>query len=985
MFGNLKFYSEYSLEYGSFKIIDFFKLCKKKKYDFACLTDVFNLSGSLEFIELAKKNKIKPIIGCEVFIENKISSIIFSGKVTLIAKNELGFKKICKIISYKKRKIKFHDIIDNNLIILSGGYNGLYTNILKNRNSINIITKIIKKNLNNNFYIEIQRFNKNSYRESLKLIKISRKFNIPLVATHPIRFLKKSDFKLFKYKYCIIKKEYLVKKKLKIYKNNYFLSKKKFINKFNDILSSIKNSENIANQCFFEFDKKRKRLFINDKKNFSKYVLSEFKKKKFTNSIYKKRIYYEIKIIKKMGFIEYFLIVSDFIKWAKKKDIQIGPGRGSSASSLVSFVLGITSVDPLKYNLFFERFLNKKKNSLPDFDIDVCKKNRYKLIDYIKKKYGNKKVFNIVTFGKFSFKNSIKDSGRILGYNFSYLNKISNSIYFEKKYNNLSDIINKNLFLKKYYIKDKKFKKILKISLKLDGFIRNIGVHAGGIIITNKIFYNFFPIYYLKKEKKFICQFNKNNIENLGFIKFDILGLNTLTILKDMTKRININFTYETLDLKNKITFDLIKKGNTTGVFQLENYNLKKYLRIIKPYDFKEIVNIISLYRPGPICMINEYCENKISFNFNKKTKEILKSTRGFLIFQEQLLELMTKNFGLNLNEADIFRTYLSKNNKKKIKIIKKRILNIKNKRKIKKLILIFNYLKKFSGYSFNKAHAVSYSFLTYSMAWFKAHYKSVFYLSNFNFCYNNRKKLKKLYSDSIINKIFFKNPDINISDKYFIFFENYIISGLLFIKGIGKKAINSITSVRSKKKFISFMDFYFRVDKSIVNKRIIKNLIISGCFDSICKNRSKLLFELEFFNKNNFYYSNIFNNQLTVVKKKIKYKLNNINVYKNEKLLLGYFFSNIFKKYNKKILILRKNLNKQIKSFYGMYFKKQKINNFYIIKLENEFSKKRYFFAKSKKITKVRDYDIIILFYDYKIIKKKFKCHIKKIIKLNE
>ncbi|MGX7589437.1 DNA polymerase III subunit alpha [Candidatus Vidania fulgoroideorum] len=957
MIGNLKFYSEFSLEYGSIKIKELLKYCKKNNYSYLCITDRFNISGSYQFFKNLSNNNVKPLLGCELYVKINFNKIKTLGNITVIAKNLKGYKEICKIISTKevqlKKIINIKKVLKfKNIYILSGGYGGIYTNL--NKKFCFLLTKILKK-INKNFFIEIQRFNKKSFIESKFLISVSKKTKVNLVATHPIRYLRKNDYFSHFYKYCILKKIFLNNKKR--YKNNFFISSKKIINNFKDITISLKNSFLISKKCSFDFNKKNNNFFLKKKykKNFFlllkkklKKIIYNFKKKK--KKIYKKRLLYEYKIIKEKKFIDYFIIVSDFVKWAKINDIQVGPGRGSCSSSLVSYLLRITEVDPIKNDLIFERFLNKKKNSLPDFDIDFCKKKRKYVIDYIKKKYSIKKVANLVTFGRFSLKNSIKDSGRILGYNFSYLNKLSNKINFKKKYKSFKEILF-DLDIKKKYKNDKKFIKILKISLKIDGYLRNIGVHSGGIIITNKYYYNYFPVYYLKKEKTIVSQFNKYDIEDMGFLKFDILGLNTLTILKNILNDLKIKFSFLKLNLKDNKTFNLIKKGNTTGVFQLESKSLKYYLKIIKPNNFFEVVNIISLYRPGPMYLIKDYCRNKYK-------KNNLKETRGIIIFQEQLIKIIEKNFNINTNEADIFRTALSKGNNKEILKIKKKIKNKykKNKIVLKNKLKIFKYVKKFSGYCFNKAHAVSYSILTFSMAFLKANFKESFFISNFNFSFNNKKKLKNLYIDCIKNNIFFYPPDINYSKKYFykycIFNKTKIISGFLFIKGIGINAIKEIIKKRKKGYFMSFSNFLYRVKKNIINSRIIKNLIYSGCFDNFNK-RSELIIQLKDYFSNNI-------NQIKINEKKKKIK---INIFIKEKKNIYFYFSDF-----KRNLKIKKN-RKEKNIFIGI-LKKIKTGK----KVENNYFK-IIFLNNNEKIK-----NKIIFFSFIKILSYKSKIFLKKI-----
>ncbi|MGX7577276.1 DNA polymerase III subunit alpha [Candidatus Vidania fulgoroideorum] len=953
----IKIYSEFSLQNGSVKIKKIKKICIKKKYKYCLLNDIFNISGAYRFYNSLKSKQIKPILGCEILC--KIKNVF--GNITIICKNYLGYKEICKLISkktvYKKKYLSLNSILKlKNIYILSGGLNGIYTSIIKNTKLCNKLTKLLNKN--NNFYIEIQRFNKKSFTESNILINLSKQTNVPIVYTHPVRYLKKKDIQLHLYKYCILTKIFLVKKNniIKKFKNNYFLSKKHIDKKFSDIKKLSKNNYIIKN-CNFNFKKaqnfcfkKKSNIFIKLKKKLNK-ITRFFKKKQ--KKTYKKRLIKEFKVIKKKKFLDFFLIVKDFVTWAKQKKIQVGPGRGSCSSSLVSYLLNITEIDPIRHNLIFERFLNKKKKSLPDFDIDFCKVDRKKVLKYVKAKY-KKRIFNLVTFGKFSFKNSIKDSGRILGYSFGYLNKISKDISFNKK-KKLKDILRDKKIKQKYH-NDNRFVKIIKISLNLDGYLRNIGTHAGGVVITKKKFYNYFPIYYVNKLK--ITQFDKYDIETMGFLKFDFLGLNTLTIMKDITKKINIKFSFLKLNFSDKKTFNLLKTGNTTGVFQLENNNLKRYLKILKPASFNDLVNIISLYRPGPMDLIKTYCENKKL----KKTSinKILKETRGVIIFQEQLIKIIKTKFNLNLNDSDIFRTILSKGNKKQINKFKKKIIKNNNKKNKK----LFNYIKKYSGYSFNKAHAVSYSTLTFAMCWLKANYINFFFISNFKFSFNNKKKIKNLYLDCIKNNIIFYPPDINNSEIYFktynILGSSRFIKGFLFINGVGKNAVKQILTERKNGIFLNFIDFLFRIKKRIVNSRVVKNLIYSGCFDNIEKNRFNLIDKLNSYNK-----KKIKNNkQINLFKN--NFKIKKFNIFLKEKKTIYYFYSDI-----KRFTVFKKTSKN---FFIGIYKKK-----FKFIIVENSFINKKFFFINNVK-NKNKN---ICVFYEPMFCYNKYNNIVKKYILL--
>ncbi|MGX7576453.1 DNA polymerase III subunit alpha [Candidatus Vidania fulgoroideorum] len=971
MLNYFKVYTEYSLEKGAIKIKELSIQAKKLGYKNFIINDFKNISGSLEFFEELKSNNLNPILGSEIYCFLTFNKIKIKGKISLLVKNKLGFKNICKIISKSKKYFNIIKILKyKGLLFLSGGYGGFLSNCLKKIKKIKKIIKLIKK-----FVIEIQAFNKKSIFESKKIFKFCRKYNLNYIFIYPIRFLKKRDYDIFKYKNFIIKKKKISVNNnfLKKYKNQYLISKKKFFKKY----KKYKIYKNFSIKVNYVFNYKKKKIdFFKKKikkKDFFKISLNIFKKKinifKDNINIYKKRYLKELKIIYKMGFSDYFFIVRDFVRWSKKKNIIVGPGRGSSASSLVAYIFEITDVDPIKHGLYFERFLNYKKKSIPDFDIDFCKEKRNFVLKYLKKKYGKNKVFNISTFGKFSFKNSIRDSGRILGYRYCYVNEISKIFSNIKNY---SDFIlflkNKNNIPEKYNT-DEKFKKIISISIKINGYIRNTGTHSGGIIITQKKYYNYTALFKNNKENTFITQFDKYSIQKFGFIKFDFLCLNTLSLLNKVIKKLKINFSYSKINFGDFRTYNLFKTGNTIGIFQLESFQMRRYLRIIKPNCFNDLVNVISLYRPGPINLIEEYCNNR-SDNSLIKYKEILSETRGILIFQEQLMKILQKGYNFNLYEADIIRSNLCKENNESVKnikrIFKKKNINFKK----------FSFLKKYIGYSFNKAHAVSYSYITYVMAFLKANHNIVFYICNINYNYNNIEKKKLLYKDAIKNKILFKKPDINKSKKFFFKNKTHIYMGFIFIKGIGDRVCNHIIEERKKSNnYRSFLNFYFRVNRSLINKRIINTLIYSGCFDSFEKNKSILINEHKEYRKNYENYKNLYNKQISIFKEnKNKIKIKKSNFILEEKRCLDLIFFDL-----KKIAIKKyKNIFniKFQKYFIGIIINKNKINYNFIITVESNFLKLNKFFINYKMFNSIKKNDLIVIYYKVQYLNFKY-CYL--------
>ncbi|MGX7576598.1 DNA polymerase III subunit alpha [Candidatus Vidania fulgoroideorum] len=977
IFNNLKNYSDFSIEKGFLKLNEITKLIVKDKQKIICLTENNNISSFPESCLLAKKYNLKTVLGCELYIYDDDENI--NGYIYILVKNSIGYKNICKLINqswynYKTfgfNFIKLSNLKKNNngLIFYSGGKHSFSKGIFKGnlKKIIKIIDKI--KTFKKEILIEIQRFNKNTNIESEKLINISYKSNTPLIATNPNLISESNDISTYKTKFCIKnKKKYIELENNNIKKSQKFLKQKKANKIFKDIPSSIYNTTLVANKCNFFPNLKRKFPSFYYRKKKSKNIFKNIIKKKLekreNKTLFKKRkylktLYKEIKIIKRTNFIDFFLIVYDIVKWAKKnKNIQIGPGRGSSASSLVSFVLGITDINPVKNNLLFERFLNKK--SLPDFDIDIPNNKRKLVIKYIKKKYIKSKVTNIVTFGKFSFKVSIKDTGRIMGL----------------RYNQVKNISSLN------EINDNKIKRIIK---KITGRIRNIGIHAGGIIISKKK--NPFPILYIKKnnKKKYIkiSQFDKKNVEYLGFLKLDLLGLRTLSVINEIKNKVGCKKNFSNINIKDKKTFEIINKGKTTGVFQLEGYGIKKLLIKTKIKKFNDLIAILALYRPGPMFLIKEFCirkKNKIKVRYlNNKFKKILKETYGLIIYQEQILKIIFECTKLNINKSEVLRKKIFKNeNIEKckelfLKSVKSKYIEHKNK--------ILDMIINFSGYGFNKAHAVSYAMLTFYMSYLKSRYFKDFMIANLNIFINDKKKINNIYKDCLENNIKFIKPNINKSNFKFKKCKKGILIGFGGIKGSGKKATRYIIKERKKNKYKNFFDFYYRMDKKVVSKKIIESLIFSNVFSLKYKKKNTYL---KFVKKNmgkNLKQTRLFDIEKIYRIKKIS-KNKKIKILEKEYNCLGFFISNpidlFIKEINKCFYLINSKRNYNF-FYYGYIDNIIQIKGKIILKIKKSNKEFKIFYIKN--IDEVKNSNILTLFGFYN----NYKITIKKIINISK
>ncbi|QSW37884.1 DNA polymerase III subunit alpha [Candidatus Vidania fulgoroideae] len=858
-----KIYTEYSFSKG---LLSNTQITTSQKI---LITDHCNLHN---FIINKKIFKERLIAACEIKISDFFLQKKVAGNITLIATNNKGYTEICELINAAHKNFKNHNklsiklktlIQKHNIIILSGGYGGIYTKIINNTYLCIQLTKYLKKT---NFNIEIQRFNKKAFQESLQLLQLGQLTHTLVYATAPIRYKTAAHFKQFRYKYCIQKKLYLEhgKTRTRKYKNNYFISNNKQNLLFKDCFKKLTSFKNITKHIKTQVNTTNT---INNNNNHTHHF-RQLKTKIIKNikhnthlqtHTYIKRINKELKIIKTTHFACYFLTTCKIVNWAKAHTIQVGPGRGSCASSLIAYILKITDIDPIKHSLIFERFLNKKKYTIPDFDIDFCKKDRQKVITYIKQHNTHKQVLNIITFNKFLEKNTIRDICRILGYNFKFSSKIISLIELQQLTHT-----------------HKKIKNLVKIAKSITGKIKAIGTHAGGIIINK----NPMPISIIKTHTtQYLSQFDKYSIEQLKLPKIDILGLNTLTIIKEINNSTNAHINFRNINTTNTHIFELINTKNTTGIFQLEGKGITNYIKTHPVKTLEELTNIIAIYRPGPLNILKEQTTEILTTL--PVIKHITKETHGTIIFQEQIIQIIKKLSHYSLNECDILRKKISQNT---INTHSEQQHFINNCKTAYKNIAtnIFLELKQISGYSFNKAHAVSYAYITYTTAFLKVYFKVDFFIALLNNNYKNSKKLIEITKNIQSNKIKLITIDIRISHYNTIKKHNTIITGLKTIKGLGKKLIKKIIKERQITPFKSIIDLINRFKKHTLNKKTIYTLYYSGALSKLENNKNKCfqqtLFAIKYRNKLHNYksqqltikHSNIPNNKRNIIKELI-------------------------------------------------------------------------------------------------------------------
>lgn len=971
LFVHLRVHSDYSILDGLSKLEEIIKKTFILNLPAIGITDFSNLYGVIKFYKLAHKNGIKPIIGADFNIfSNKIKT-----ELTILAYNNLGYENLKILISksYKRNYIILKNVFikkkwlikySNGLIVLSGGIDGEIGEYILNKKNylLNKTLDFYQKYFNGYYYLEISRLGRIHEEKYInKILKISMKRNIPVVATNNVRFLKKNDFSSHMIRVAIhhgISLNQAKKKFYKYTKNQFLKTEKEMINLFFDIPEVLKNSVEIAKRCnvYINFGKYflpnfntgmiNEENFLNKKsfqglKNRFKKINFSKENNKFSKKNYKKRLKNELKVINKMGFPGYFLVVMEFIKWAKKNKIPVGPGRGSGAGSLIAYVLKITEIDPIKFDLLFERFLNLERISMPDFDIDFCMNKRDLVINHVSKIYGKNSVSQIITFGTMTAKAVIRDVGRVLGYPYGFLNRISKLIPLDPGICLKNAILNsKELSL--LYKYDVDFKDLIHSTKKLEGVIRNVGKHAGGVVISPTKITDFCPIYYDSIEKKNpVTQFDKNDIEEIGLVKFDFLGLKTLTIIDFSIKMINKNFylknksnklNIENIDLNDKKSFHLLNSGNTTSIFQLESDGIKDLIYKLKPDCFDEIVALVALFRPGPLQsgMVENFINRKHRIEKiyypdkkweHKILKPILKSTYGIILYQEQVMKIAQVFSNYTLGEADLLRRAISKKNSKDMSNHRLKFILGAKKNNISKILSnkIFDLLEKFAGYGFNKSHSVAYALLSYQTLWLKSHYPSEFMASAMTMDMKFSNKIMILIEESLKINLKILPPNINISkNKFFVDLKKNIVFGLGAIKGIGEITIKKILIERKTNGlFKDLYDLCTRVGYKVITKKVLEKLIFSGSCDCFNKNRLFLYSSIsdvlqssiqqininlskqqDFFNQN-FLYQKDLKKDKFLVNKNWSYKFE----FDYERNMLGLNFSNsLFNYYLKEI-----------------------------------------------------------------------------------
>ncbi len=877
-FIHLHNHTEYSLLDGAMGIEDLVKLAHKYEMDALAITDHGNLFGAIEFYKVARARGIKPIIGIETYVaphshkeqsrDSKIPESSFH--LTLLCENETGYKNLIKLSSiaflegfyYKPRIDKeLLKTYHQGLIGLSGCFKGEIPyrinmgDITGAETSLQEYQEIFGKD---NFYIEIMQLDlKNEKKIINTLLELSKKYDAPPVATNDCHYFSPDDYKAHDVLLCIGTKKTLAdKERLKFETHSaYFRSPEEMARLFEELPEAISNTRLIAERCNLLIDVSGKDVklpnfprpegYETDFDYLRDLTLQNIGKRfsQLTDEI-KERLNYELKVIKKIGLAGYFLIVCDIVQYAKEHGIPVGPGRGSAVGSLVLYALGVTDVNPLRFNLLFERFLNPERVSLPDVDIDFSDTRREEVIEYIKERYGINNVTQVITFGTMQARAVVRDVARVLGIPYNEVDQIAKLIPHNKK---IEQVLEENKEFKRLIASKKEYSELIEIARKLEGLARHPSIHAAGIVITPRELTEYVPLYKNPERGDISTQYEKNGLESIGLLKMDILGLKTLTVIDECLKYVKMR--KEDIPFDDPETYNLLKEGKTVGIFQLESQGMQDLLRSMEPEKFEDIIAIIALYRPGPMGNINiqHLIENKnnpkkITY-LHPKLEVILKETHGTILYQEQVMQIASEIAGFSLAEADNLRRAMSKKNLELMQEMCEKFINGASKNNIKVEVAekIFNNIIPFAGYGFNKSHATAYAVIAYQTAYLKCHFKLEFMLFSLNNEINDTDRINVLIKEAKSLGIDVLPPDINKSFTNFSIEGNAIRYGLGAIKNVGQPAAEAIVDERSNRGlFRSFFDFQRRNKR--LNKKALESLIKAGTFSLFEPDIAKLL-----------------------------------------------------------------------------------------------------------------------------------------------
>lgn len=896
-FTHLHVHTEYSLLDGFSRVKTLVKRAKEKGMTAVAITDHGCMFGAIDFYKAAKAEGIKPIIGCEVYTaprkltDKDPNYDKHQGHLVLLAKDMVGYKNLIKIVSksyvdgfyYKPRtdmdELKKHS---QGLIALSACLAGDVPRAIMNGNydkARKLAMEYREIFGNGNYYLEIQDHGLPEQKQvNTEVVRLSRELNIPLVATNDVHYVDKDDAKIQDILMCLqMQKTIDDENRMKFPSDEFYLkSREEMEQLFPELEEALDNTNEIAERCNVEFEFHKYHLPRYDvpegytTNGYFRELCQKGLVERYGEDCpeeYKERLEYELNTIENMGYVEYFLIVWDFINFAKQNNIMVGPGRGSAAGSIVAYTLKITDIDPMKYSLLFERFLNPERVSMPDIDIDFCYERREEVIDYVKRKYGEDHVAQIITFGTMGAKIAIRDVARVLNVSYNKADQIAKEIPFELGMT-IDKAMDSNPTLVELYESDAEAREVIDISKRLEGTLRHASTHAAGVVIARNPVDEYVPLY--KHQDSITTQFTMTTLEELGLLKMDFLGLRTLTVIRDALDLIEINrdikgytehIDFSKMEYDDDEVFETLSQGNTLGVFQLESSGMRNFMKQLKPNSFEDIVAGISLFRPGPMDSIPTYIENKnnpekVTY-INDKLRPILEVTYGCLVYQEQVMQVVRDLAGYSYGRSDLVRRAMSKKKMDVMEEERQYFIHgkfddegnieipgcIRNGISEEDANKIFDDMIDFARYAFNKSHAAAYGVLAYETAYLKVHYPVEFMAALMTSIMGNSDKVVEYIRECNAIGIPVNPPDINKSFSKFSVEGDSIRFGLAAVKNVGVNIIENIVKEREENgEFKDFVDFAKRLDTKDTNKRVVESLIKCGAFDQISENRATLM-----------------------------------------------------------------------------------------------------------------------------------------------
>ncbi|MGE4344404.1 MAG: DNA polymerase III subunit alpha [Geoalkalibacter sp.] len=897
-FVHLHLHSQYSLLDGAIKIGELVQRARELEMPALAITDHGNMFGAIEFYQTARAAEIKPIFGCEVYVAkgsrltkgNARGSSDASHHLVLLAENLEGYRNLCRLVSavyregfYYKPRVDWDLLREHNqgLIALTACLGGEIPTLIeqgKMEDALRRSREMAEIFDNERLYLELQEnFIPEQTRVNRGLKEISQELGLPLVATNDCHYLTREQAHAHEVLLCIQTGKTMDDPSRMRFPNDEFYVKtpQEMAELFSDVPEAIANTARIAERCNVEIDletyhfpqyekpaeKTLDDVLREDSLAGLEERLEEIRQVRELSDEdekrYRERLERELDCIISMGFPGYFLIVADFINWAKDHDIPVGPGRGSAAGSLVAFAIRITDIDPMPYNLLFERFLNPERISMPDIDVDFCINGREKVIEYVRRKYGAANVAQIITFGTMAAKGVLRDVGRAMGIPYGEVDKIAKLVPGVLNIT-LDEALKQEPKLRELIDKDAKVKELFNVGLALEGLTRHASTHAAGVVVTPNDLTEYLPLYVDPKSGGQVTQFSMGYVEKIGLVKFDFLGLKTLTVINNAVRLVREgqqpDFDLKLIADDDPKTYELLSRGETTGVFQLESSGMKELLVKLKPSCFEDIIAVCALYRPGPLgsgmvddFILRKHGKKKITYDF-PQLEPILQDTYGVIVYQEQVMLIAQVLANYSLGGADLLRRAMGK--KKAEEMAKQKEIFLKGAKEndldLKRAEAVFDLMEKFAAYGFNKSHSAAYALVAYHTAYLKAHYPVEFMAALLTEDMENTDKVVKNIAEVRSMGIEVLPPDINASDRSFTVHDNAIRFGLGAVKGVGSSAIEVILEVRREGAFSSFHDFCERVNLQKVNKKVLEALIKCGAFDSLDGRRAQFMEALE-------------------------------------------------------------------------------------------------------------------------------------------